>query len=81
MLQPRLLDGDALELPDPRRIGDAQDRAEAPAHLVVGDHEVRQQLDLLQLLLERHPREQVVHARLDRAVRRLPGGLKRGLVA
>ena len=80
-LQPRLLHGDALQLPDPHRIGHAQDRAEPLAHFRLGDQEVRQQLDLLQLLLKRHPRQQVAHPRLDGLVGRLPSGLERLLVA
>ena len=80
-LQPRLLNGNALQLPDPRRIGHAQDRAQPVAHLLLGDKEVRQELDLLQLLLERHLREQVAHPRLDSLVGRLPGGPERLLVA
>ena len=59
------------------RIGDAEDRAEPVADPRFGDQEVGQQLDLLQLFLERHPREQVVHARLDPVVGRLPCRLER----
>ena len=79
-LQARLLDGHLLQFSNPLWIGDAQDRPESIAHLGVGDQEVRQELDLLELLLERHLREQVAHSRLDFLVRRLPCGLKRLLV-
>jgi hypothetical protein len=80
-VQPRLLDGEVLEVVDPRGIRDAEGRAEALLHLVIGDQEVREQLDLLQLLLERHAREQVVHARLDSPVSRRAGGCERVLIA
>jgi len=79
-LQPRILDCDPLELSDPRWIRDAEDGAEPVADLPFGDQEVRKQLNLLQLLLERHPRDQAVHAGLDRLVCRPPCGLKRLLV-
>jgi hypothetical protein len=80
-LEPRLLDGDALELPDPHRIGHAQDRAQPVADLVLGDHEVGQQLDLLQLLLQGHLGEQGIDPPLDVAVGPRPRRLERLLVA
>ena len=80
-LQPRLLDREPLELPDSCRIGHAQDRPEPTAYGVVGDQEIGQQLDLLQLLLERHLREQPVHPRVDGRIARVPHRLKRLLVA
>ena len=75
-LQPRVLDGHVLEVADPLRVGHAEDRSEPVADLVVGDQEVRQQLDLLQLLLERHLRKQRVYARLDAVIGRVPCGLE-----
>ena len=75
------VDGDALQLADARRVGDAEDRAEAVADVVLGDHEVGQQLDLLQLLLQGHLREQRVHPPLDAAVGRLARRLQHRLVA
>ena len=80
-LQPRLLDRETLELSDSCRIGHAQDRPEPIAYGLVGDQEIGQQLDLLQLLLERHLREQLVHLRVDGRTDRLPRRLKRLLVA
>ncbi len=80
-LQPRLFHRDRLKLPDPRGIGHAQHRAEPSPNLCIGDEEVRQQLDLLQLLLQRHLREQVIDPRLDPAVRRPSSGSERLLVA
>ncbi len=75
-LQPRLLDRETLELPDPCRIGHAQDRPEPTAYAVVGDQEIGQQLDLLQLLLECHLRDQPVHPCVDGRTSRLPYRLK-----
>ena len=80
-LQPRLLDRETLELSDLCRVGHAQDRSEPTAYGIVGDQEIGQQLDLLQLLLERHVREQIVHPRVDGRTGRLPRRLKRLLVA
>ena len=50
------------------------------ARVRVGDLAVGEQLDLLQLLLERHPREQALDAPLDAAVGRLARGRQRRLV-
>ena len=80
-LEPRLLDGHALEVSDPLWVGHAQDRAETLAHAFVGDQEVRQELDLLQLLLGRHLRKQRVDARLDAVIGWVPCGLECLLVA
>ena len=71
-VQPRLVNRDVLEAVDRRRIRDAQHRAEAVPHLLVGDQEVGEQLDLLQLLLQCHLREQGVDPAVDRRSRRLP---------
>jgi hypothetical protein len=79
--QPGFLDRNLLELSDSRCVGHAEDRAETLAHLGLGDQKVRQQLDLLQLLLERHLREQAIHLRLDPSIGRLSRGLERLLVA
>ena len=62
-----------LEPVDRHRIRDAQHRAKAVAHLLVGDHEVGEQLDLLQLLLQCHLREEGVDSAVDGRSRRLPG--------
>jgi hypothetical protein len=80
-LEARLRDRDLLHPADLGGIGDAQDRAQSLADLVVGRLEVRQQRELLELLLQRHLGEQVVHPPLDAAIRRLPGGRQRLLVA
>ena len=76
-----VLDRDPLELADPLRVRDAEDRAEPVAHLVLGDQEVRKQLGLLELLLQRHLRDQRVDAILDPLVGRSFDGLERHLVA
>ena len=49
-VQPRLLDRDVLEVVDLRRVGQAEDRADAGLRVRVGDLPVREQLELLQLL-------------------------------
>ena len=53
---------------------EAEDAADAGLGVGVGDLAVGEQLHLLQLLLRRHPRQQVVDLLLDRAA----GGLSRG---
>jgi hypothetical protein len=68
------------ELADADGIRDAEDGAEAAADAVLGDHEVGQQLDLLQLLVEGHLPQQALDPLLDRPVRRPSGGAECRLV-
>ena len=72
-MQPRLLDGHVLERVDLRRVGEAEDAADPLLRVGVGHLVVGQELDLLELLLERHPAEQPVDPLLDVLV----GGLAR----
>jgi len=64
-VQPRLLHGDLLEVVDLRRVREAEDRADAGARVRVGDLPVREQLELLELLVDRHLPQKLVHAGLD----------------
>ena len=80
-VQPRLLDRDVLEVVDLRRVGQAEDPADAGFCVRVGDLPVGQQLELRQLLVDGHPREQVVHAPLDALTGGLPCRLQCRLVA
>jgi hypothetical protein len=80
-LQPRLLDRDVLEVVDLFRVGQAEHAADAVLGVRVGDLPVREQLDLLQLLVERHLPEQPVDAPLDPAVAAVARGRQRRLVA
>jgi hypothetical protein len=80
-VQPRLLDGDVLEVVDLVRFDEAEHAADAVPRVRVRDLAVRQQLDLLQLLVDRHLLQQTVDLGLDAAVRRTPCGSQRLLVA
>ena len=59
-VQPRLLDRDVLEVVDLGRVGQAEDAADAGLGVRVGDLAVREQLQLLQLLVDGHLSQQVV---------------------
>ena len=82
-LQPRLLDGQPLGVVDVSRPADVEERADQapgdePAVLVADSPVVEDAVELLQLadlLLEGHPREQLIDAPRPHAVRwRWPGG-------
>ena len=83
-MQPGLLDGDVLQMVDLRRVGQAEHATDAGLGVGVGHLAVGQQLDLLQLLLQRHPAQQVIHPLFDLLTggdaRRLQGGLVGGRV-
>ena len=80
-VQPRLLDRDVLEVVDLRRVGEAEDPAHAGLRVGVGDLPVGQQLQLLELLADRHLAEQTIDLALDAAVRGVPCRCQRRLVA
>ncbi len=72
-MQPRLLDRDVLEVVDLRRVGEAEDAADARLRLGVGDLAVGEQLELLELLVERHLAQEMIDLALDAAGSRSPG--------
>ena len=80
-MQPRLLDRDVLEVVDLRWVGQAEDPPDAGLGIRVGDLPVGEQLELLELLIDSHLREQAVHAPLDALTGGLPRGLQCRLVA
>ena len=79
-VQPGLLHGDVLQMVDLHGVDQAEDAAHAGLGVGVGDLPVGEQLDLLQLLPQGHPAQQVVHALLDRLAGRRSARLHGGLV-
>ena len=67
-VQPRLLHRDVLEVVDLRRVDEAEDPAHAGLRVGVGDLPVGEQLQLLELLADRHLAEQTIDLALDAAV-------------
>ena len=80
-VQPRLLDRDVLEVVDLRRVGEAEDPAHARLRVGVGDLPVGQQLQLLELLADRHLAEQSIDLALDAAIGAVSRRRQRALVA
>ena len=80
-MQPRLLDRDVLEVVDLHWVGQAEDPADTGFRVRVGDLTVGEQLKLRQLLIDGHPREQVIYAPLDALTGGLPRRRQRALIA
>jgi hypothetical protein len=80
-VQPRLLDGHVLEVVDLHRVGQAEHAAHAGLGVGVRHLPVGEQLHLLELLVDRHLRDEIVDALLHRRVGGGTGGRQSGLVA
>ena len=73
-VQPRLLHGDVLEVVDLGRVGEREHAADTGLGVGVGDLAVGEELDLLQLLRDRHPRDEPVDLAFDLPVGSDPRG-------
>jgi hypothetical protein len=75
-VQPRLLDGNVLQVVDPGGVREAEHAADAGAGTVVGDLPVGVELQLVQLLLQCHLLDEVVDLLLDARVGWAAGALQ-----